>query len=147
MNCENLFLLAYPAFGLYHGHEELTMTTRDAQFSWTFLRAVICITAAGVALFAYINRHNQLIELRRKIPRVSKEVKSLLEDNNRLKYEIDRFESPIHLMELLRKPEFSHLQYVYTRDVIEILEGNISRFRSIQEKNDDKREQKSPAKP
>lgn len=107
------------------------MAGNEDPSTWTFFRAVICISAAGLALFAYINQHNLLIDLRRKIPLLSKDVKDLQEENNRLKYEIDRFESPIHLMELLRKPEFSHLEYVYTRDIIEIPEGNASRFQPL----------------
>lgn len=122
------------------------MTRTDAQTFRAFFRAVICIAAVGFALFAYINQHNQLIDLRRKIPLLSKEVKSIQEDNNRLKYEIDRFESPIHLMELLRKPEFSHLQYVYTRDIIEISKGNTSIFQSVNEINDAKKKQDASAK-
>lgn len=100
------------------------MVENQGYSTWTFFRVVFCISAVGIALFAYINQHNLLIELRRKIPRLSKEVRRIQEENNRLKYEIDHFESPIHLMELLRKPEFSHLGYVYTRDVIEIPEGD-----------------------
>lgn len=109
------------------------ITINESPQWWTFFRIIICIGALGIALFAYINEHNQLIDLRRKIPLISKDVKNLQEQNNQLKYEIDRFESPMHLMELLRKPEFSHLKYVYTREVIEIPEGKPSRFQLNQE--------------
>lgn len=82
------------------------------------MRFFICIFAAGIALFAYIDKQNELTELRLAIPALAKNVKSIQEKNNQLKYEIERFESPIHLMELMRKPEFSHLKYPYLKDEV-----------------------------
>ncbi len=73
------------------------------------LRIFICILAAGLTLFGYIEKQNELTELRLAIPSLAKEVKSLQEENIRLTYEIEHFESPIHLMELMRKPEFSRV--------------------------------------
>ena len=82
------------------------------------LRIFICIVVAGLTLYFYIDKQNELVELRLAIPTLDKEVKAALEENTRLQYEIDRFESPIHLMELARKPEFSHLKYPYTKDIV-----------------------------
>lgn len=84
----------------------------------TTLRIFICIFAAGWTLYAFIDKQNELVELRMAIPALTQEVKAIEDENNRLKYEVERFESPIHLMELARKPEFSHLKYPYDRDVI-----------------------------
>lgn len=77
------------------------------------IRLFICILAAGLTLFAYIEKQNELTELRLAIPQLTKEVAALREDNVRLKYEIERFESPLHLMELMRGPEYSHLKFPY----------------------------------
>lgn len=82
------------------------------------LKICICIFLAGLTLYVYINKNNQLTAIQLAIPQLEKEVKNLQKDNERLQYEIDKFESPLHLMELLRKPEFSHLRYPYTEDVI-----------------------------
>ena len=82
------------------------------------LRIFICIFVAGWTLYTYIDKQNDLVELRMAIPILGSEVKAIEEENIRLKYEVERFESPIHLMELARKPEFSHLKYPYDRDVI-----------------------------
>ncbi|QLH37620.1 MAG: hypothetical protein HWD61_12150 [Parachlamydiaceae bacterium] len=82
------------------------------------LRLFICIMMAGFTLYGYIFKQNELTELRMAIPTLAKEVRNIQEENNRLKYEIDHFESPIHLMELLRMPEFSSLKYGYTQDVV-----------------------------
>lgn len=70
--------------------------------------------------FLYIEKMNELTELRLEIPTLKKELKVIEEENTRLQYDIDRFESPLHLMELSRKPEFGHLKYPYTKDVIVI---------------------------
>ena len=80
------------------------------------LRIFACILAAGFTLFGYIEKQNELTELRLAIPSLAKEVKNLQEENIRLTYEIEHFESPIHLIELMRKPEFSHLKYPYLSD-------------------------------
>lgn len=82
------------------------------------MRFFICIFAAGAALFTYIDKQNELTELRLAIPALAKNVKGIQDENIQLKYEIERFESPIHLMELMRKPEFSHLKYPYIKDEV-----------------------------
>lgn len=74
-------------------------------------QVLICIFVAGLTLYFYIERQNELTELRLTIPALAKEVKQIQEENTRLRYEIEQFESPIHLMELARKPEFSYLKY------------------------------------
>jgi cell division protein FtsL len=89
----------------------------------TTIRTFICIFVAGLTFYAYIDKQNELVELRMAIPSLAKEVKTLEEENTRLKYEIERFESPIHLMELARKPEFSHLKYPYNHEIL-ILPSN-----------------------
>lgn len=82
------------------------------------LRIMICILAAGLTLFKFIDKQNELTELRLIIPQLAKEVKGIQEENIRLQYEIDRFESPIHLLELSRKPEFSHMKFPYLKDIV-----------------------------
>jgi hypothetical protein len=82
----------------------------------------LCIFAAGLTLYQHINKNNELTALQLAIPQLEKEVKNLQKENERLQYEIDRFESPLHLMELLRKPEFSHLKFPHAGEVILIPE-------------------------
>lgn len=79
---------------------------------------IICIFCAALTLFCLIENQNDLTELRLAIPVLKKEVERLDKDNTRLNYEIYRFESPIHLMELQRKPEYGHLHYPFKDDVI-----------------------------
>ena len=98
------------------------MTVRSVQKKHVGLssRILACIAIAGISLYAYIHKQNELTRLRLMIPAITKELKAIQEENIRLKYEIDRFESPIHLMELARKPEFSHLKHPYSNNVLKI---------------------------
>lgn len=82
------------------------------------LQIFICIAAAGITVLAYIERQNDLTGLRLAIPALAKEVKNIQEDNIRLSYEIERFESPEHLMKLAKKPEYSHMKYPYINEEV-----------------------------
>jgi cell division protein FtsL len=89
----------------------------------TAFKIFICIFVAALTVYLYIDRQNDLTQLRLTIPMLAKEVKQIQEENIRLQYEIDQFESPIHLLEIARKPEFGHLKYPHLDQVI-ILEGH-----------------------
>lgn len=91
------------------------------------IRLFICILAAAITVYAYIVKQNDVTELRLAIPAVAKELRQINDENIRLQYEIDQFESPIHLMELSRKPEFSHLKYPYVKDIVTVPEKNESK--------------------
>lgn len=82
------------------------------------IRIFTCILAAGITLYAHIHKRNELTELRLVLPGIEKEVKRLQRENVRLQYEVDRFESPLRLMEWARKPEFSHLKFPYVNEVV-----------------------------
>ncbi|MBN9378711.1 MAG: hypothetical protein BGO14_07555 [Chlamydiales bacterium 38-26] len=96
---------------------------RSLDYSSIFIRLFACVFMMGISLYAYIYKQNELTELRLAIPALAKELRNIQEENHRLKYEIDYFESPIHLMELMRMPEFGHLKFAYNQDVI-VLPGH-----------------------
>ena len=83
--------------------------------SLTFFTSVFIVT---MTLYAYLNKHNALTELRIKLPQVKKELKAVEEENVRLLFEIERFEQPLHLMELARKPQYAHLKHPPISDII-----------------------------
>lgn len=87
-----------------------------------FFRLLICIAAAGMTLYLLTEKQNTLTELRIAIPSLTKEVRKLQEENRRLRYEIDRFENPVHLMQLARQPEFGHLKHPSRDTVVQIEE-------------------------
>ena len=87
------------------------------QFLSKFL---VCVFILGIALYAYIQEQNQLTELRMRVPDLTRKLQLLQDENTRLQCEIEKFESPINLMELARKPEFGHLKHPYTPDIINV---------------------------
>lgn len=76
-----------------------------------FVQVLVCAFSCGGALYAYVRQQNDLTKVRIELPRLAKEVRQLEEQNSRLRYEIERFENPKHLMELAKRPEFSHLKH------------------------------------
>lgn len=76
-----------------------------------------------ICLYKYINKINELTLVKLEIPKLEKEIRSLDEEREVLQYEIDRFENPIHLMELARSPQFSHLKHPLVKDVLKVKEG------------------------
>lgn len=90
---------------------------QDLAFSLP-LRIFVCILATGITLYAMIEKQNELVAMRLEIPAMEKELRLIDEENTRLKYEIERFESPIHLMELAKKSEFSHLKFPHNSEVL-----------------------------
>lgn len=74
-------------------------------------RLLIAIIFTGFLLILYIEKINTLTTLRLDLPQLEKELKEIEEENKRLEFEINQFESPLYMMELLKKPEFSHLKF------------------------------------
>ncbi len=87
------------------------------------IRILICIGVFGVSLYSYVDKQNEVTRRRLEIPVIAKEIKDLKEANTRLKYEIDLFESPEHLMELARHSEYSHLKQPMFKEVITMQQG------------------------
>ncbi|MBS0621167.1 MAG: hypothetical protein JSS61_06890 [Verrucomicrobia bacterium] len=82
-----------------------------------------CIALIGFLLCSYIDKQNAVTRLRLEIPVLAKQIKDLKEENTRLKYEIDLFESPEHLMQLARHSEFAHLKQPMLKEILTLREG------------------------
>lgn len=89
-------------------------------------RVFLCISLFGGFLYAYIEKQNAITKLRLEIPVLSKKVEILAQENIRYKFEIEQFENPLNLMELARKPEYSHLKHPLLNEIItvEVLKEN-----------------------
>lgn len=85
-----------------------------------FIRICFCILIVGILLYAFINKQNQITELRLQIPVASKELEMIQQENTRLQFEVDQFENPNHLMELARQPQFSHLKHPLVNEIIKV---------------------------
>lgn len=79
-------------------------------FNFTLLRVISCLLFFCFFLYLYIDKHNAITKLRLKIPPLADDVRELEQEEKRFLYRKARFEDPAHLMELLRKPEFSYLK-------------------------------------
>lgn len=84
------------------------------------LRLLICILAIGGFLYTYIDKQNDLTELKIKVPELAAELRTLEEDNAQLSLEIERLENPTRLIALLKEKEYSHLHYPYLNEVMVI---------------------------
>lgn len=82
-----------------------------------FVRFGICLIMISATFYAIIEQNNTLTVARLTIPQRERAVKSLWEENERLKYQIELFESPSNLLQQLRQPEFRHLKYPKDPDV------------------------------
>ncbi len=87
--------------------------------SWLW-RFFICMAVSVVLLYSYIHKQNQLTVLQMKVPLVQKKLKLVEDEIAYLQCEKEKFENPVHLMELLRQPQFAHLKHPCISDIIEI---------------------------
>ena len=81
-------------------------------------RLLICIFSLGGFLYTYIDKQNDLTELKMEIPELAKQLRNLEEENGQLSLEIERLENPSCLIKRLREKEYSHLHYPYVNEVV-----------------------------
>jgi hypothetical protein len=91
--------------------------------SGILLKLGVCLTVFGLCLYSYLDTQNQLTHLKIRLPEVDKELKLIEEENRRLAYEIDQFESPSHLIELARNPEYAHLKHPLLKEILTVPEA------------------------
>jgi len=82
------------------------------------VRVFFCIAAVGFWLYAAVDLQTRLTAIRIQIPPLAREVSRIEEANTRLRYEIEKFENPRHLLQLARRPEFGHLRFPKQEEVI-----------------------------
>lgn len=83
-----------------------------------FLRLSFCIGVLGLSLYSYIHKQNQVTALKVQIPQLAGQIKEINEEKMRLKYEIEQFENPQHLMELARADAFAHLKHPLVKEIV-----------------------------
>jgi hypothetical protein len=84
------------------------------------IRIGVCVTVLGVLLFFYLERQNELTQLKIQLPQLEKKIATLREESCRLRYEVDQFENPMHLIELAHRPEFGHLKYPLLKEILTV---------------------------
>ncbi|MBS3904716.1 MAG: hypothetical protein KGZ39_05265 [Simkania sp.] len=78
----------------------------------------ICLLALSAVLYQNIEEQNQITAFKIALPKATKKLKVLREESMRLRYEIEQFESPEHLLELARMSEYSHLKHPLTKEIL-----------------------------
>ena len=91
--------------------------------SGVLVKLGVCLSVFGLCLYSYLDTQNQLTHLKIRLPEVDKELKLIEEDNRRLSYEIEQFESPSHLIELARNPEYAHLKHPLLKEILTVPEA------------------------
>ena len=89
---------------------------------FTFFRITILFLALSLSLYKIIEKQNKLIQIQKNIPLLKKKQSALQWQISQLQYKKDSFESPIHLMKLSQRPQYSHLKYPTDEDVVKIHE-------------------------
>jgi len=84
------------------------------------LRLLLCIFVSAFLLYSYIDRQNDITEMKFFIPKLAEEVRALSEENATLLLEVEQIENPKVLLEKMRLPEFSHLKEPLPLEVIRI---------------------------
>src|SRR5690349_9233244 len=80
-------------------------------FSWLYtgVKVLLAICLGVIALYAHMERQNELVAICLKIPLAARELKEIEESNRILQLAIDKFENSEHLQSLLLLPAYSHL--------------------------------------
>lgn len=86
-------------------------------------RLGICLSLLASCLYSYLNLQNMQTQLKIQLPEVEKEIKLIQEENRRLAYEIDQFESPANLIELAHHPEYAHLKHPLLKEILTVPEA------------------------
>ena len=82
------------------------------------LKLSVCVLSVSAGLYTHLEEQNELTQIRMQVPKLENELLAIEEFNTRLRFEIEKFESPVHLMELANQCEFSHLRHPYADDVL-----------------------------
>lgn len=86
-------------------------------------KILICLFSFGICLYSYLEKQNKLTSLKIKVPKVAKEIETLSAEIKKIQYEVEVYENPAYLMQLIRKPEFGYLKHPFIEDVLTIPVG------------------------
>ncbi|MCI5052936.1 MAG: hypothetical protein MRY21_07385 [Simkaniaceae bacterium] len=81
-------------------------------------KVLVCLASFGFMLYGYLEATNALTIKRMQLPELAKQLAAIQENNARLQFEVDSFENPSHLLELLAKKEYSHLKHPVVDQVL-----------------------------
>ncbi len=85
-----------------------------------------CLLLSAIYLYSYFNTQNDLTQMKIDLPQLEKKIRSIREETGRLRYEIDQFENPTHLIEIAHSPEYSHLKHPLLKEILTVSEGFVA---------------------
>ena len=91
--------------------------------SGIFLRLFACLSIFSFSIYSYLDKHNTCTELKMHLPKLTKEIQAIQEVNANLEYQIECFENPQHLLSMAGRPEYAHLKFPFTQEVLTVKEG------------------------
>lgn len=87
------------------------------------LKLGFCLSVFAFCLYSYLNMQNEVTQLKIRLPAVEKEIRLIQEENRHLSYEIEQFENPAHLIELIHHPEYAHLKHPLMKEILTVPEA------------------------
>ena len=87
------------------------------------LQVVSCLIAVSACWLSYLEKQNELTQLRLYAPKLAKEVREIKEENAHLHYQLQELQSPQKLLELAADPKFAHLKHPLGKNIL-VLEGS-----------------------
>ena len=79
----------------------------------------------GSCLISYLEKQNQLTQLRLYVPKLALEIQGIQEENTLLKYRIQEFENPDYLMKIANSGSFNHLKHPLEKEIL-VIQGEDS---------------------
>jgi len=83
-------------------------------------KILICVVSFSAALCAYLDARNNVTQLMIELPKLSKELTLTREQNTILQYNVEKFENPSYLLNLLKETKYANLMHVSEVDRIAV---------------------------
>ena len=112
--------------------------------SGVFYRLLACLTVFSFSIYSYLDKQNSCTELKMHLPKLTKEIQAIREVNAHLQYQIECFENPQNLLSLAGSPEYAHLKFPFTEEVLTVKEGLALEYSSPKEKKGNQAKSRTP---
>jgi hypothetical protein len=87
------------------------------------IRLGFCVVVFGWGLFSYLNKQQELAQIKVQLPELEKRLHVIQEENRRMLCEIEELENPSRLIDLVHRPEFGHLKHPLLREILTVPEA------------------------
>ncbi|HEY5236174.1 MAG TPA: hypothetical protein VIJ14_08355 [Rhabdochlamydiaceae bacterium] len=109
-----------------------------------FFRLLACLTVFSFSIYSYLDKQNSCTELKMHLPKLTKEIQAINEVNANLQYQIECFENPQNLLAMASSPEYAHLKFPFTEEVLTVKEGLALQYSTPKEKKGSQAKSKTP---